>query len=144
MLQEAWRSQGQQLFVPEIGNRMEWDKIQVGAHAAGGEAPGSKHLGQQFSLCCPPPLTPLPAVRAVLQAQELPPEKRPVVLDLRNSYEWDAGHFVGAERPLEVGEVHKLLCLGITCATAASGTRATLWVRSGRWRWVLTAHACII
>lgn len=27
----------------------------------------------------------------------------PLVLDVRNSYEWDAGHFVGAERPLEVG-----------------------------------------
>jgi predicted sulfurtransferase len=27
--------------------------------------------------------------------------KRPIVLDVRNSYEWDAGHFEGAERPLE-------------------------------------------
>lgn len=27
--------------------------------------------------------------------------QKPVVLDVRNSYEWDAGHFVGAERPLE-------------------------------------------
>ena len=26
-----------------------------------------------------------------------------VVLDVRNQYEWDAGHFRGAERPLEVG-----------------------------------------
>jgi hypothetical protein len=26
---------------------------------------------------------------------------RPVVLDLRNGYEWDAGHFDGAARPLE-------------------------------------------
>ncbi len=25
-----------------------------------------------------------------------------VVLDVRNAYEWDAGHFVGAHRPLEV------------------------------------------
>jgi predicted sulfurtransferase len=25
-----------------------------------------------------------------------------VILDVRNGYEWDAGHFVGAERPLEV------------------------------------------
>ena len=25
-----------------------------------------------------------------------------VVLDVRNAYEWDAGHFVGAARPLEV------------------------------------------
>ena len=25
-----------------------------------------------------------------------------VVLDVRNAYEWDAGHFVGAQRPLEV------------------------------------------
>ena len=28
--------------------------------------------------------------------------KPPIVLDVRNSYEWDAGHFAGAERPLEV------------------------------------------
>jgi rhodanese-related sulfurtransferase len=27
--------------------------------------------------------------------------QRVVVLDVRNSYEWDAGHFVGAERPVE-------------------------------------------
>ena len=27
---------------------------------------------------------------------------RPVVLDVRNAYEWDAGHFAGAKRPLEV------------------------------------------
>jgi predicted sulfurtransferase len=27
--------------------------------------------------------------------------QKPVVLDVRNSYEWDAGHFVGAARPLE-------------------------------------------
>ena len=25
-----------------------------------------------------------------------------VVLDVRNQYEWDAGHFQGAERPMEV------------------------------------------
>lgn len=28
-------------------------------------------------------------------------ERRPVVLDVRNAYEWDAGHFLGAERPRE-------------------------------------------
>jgi hypothetical protein len=28
--------------------------------------------------------------------------RRPVVLDVRNAYEWDAGHFAGSERPLEV------------------------------------------
>ena len=27
---------------------------------------------------------------------------QPVLLDLRNGYEWDAGHFHGAARPLEV------------------------------------------
>ena len=27
--------------------------------------------------------------------------QRPIVLDVRNSYEWDAGHFEGAERPVE-------------------------------------------
>lgn len=25
----------------------------------------------------------------------------PIILDVRNGYEWDAGHFLGAERPLE-------------------------------------------
>jgi rhodanese-related sulfurtransferase len=28
--------------------------------------------------------------------------RQPLVLDVRNSYEWDAGHFEGAQRPLEV------------------------------------------
>lgn len=28
--------------------------------------------------------------------------RKPLVLDVRNSYEWDAGHFEGAARPLEV------------------------------------------
>lgn len=35
----------------------------------------------------------------------------PVVLDVRNGYEWDAGHFQGAERPLEVG------CVGAVSST---------------------------
>ena len=47
------------------------------------------------------------------RATKVPPEKwremltdgingkRPVVLDVRNAYEWDAGHFAGAERPIE-------------------------------------------
>ena len=26
-------------------------------------------------------------------------EKPHVILDVRNDYEWDAGHFLGAERP---------------------------------------------
>jgi rhodanese-related sulfurtransferase len=29
------------------------------------------------------------------------PANKPVVLDVRNAYEWDAGHFQGAARPLE-------------------------------------------
>lgn len=29
-------------------------------------------------------------------------QHQPVLLDLRNGYEWDAGHFQGAARPLEV------------------------------------------
>lgn len=33
-----------------------------------------------------------------------------VVLDVRNQYEWDAGHFQGAERPLEVGFVKGANC----------------------------------
>ena len=28
--------------------------------------------------------------------------ERAIVLDVRNGYEWDAGHFSGAQRPLEV------------------------------------------
>ena len=28
--------------------------------------------------------------------------RKPLMLDVRNSYEWDAGHFEGAARPLEV------------------------------------------
>jgi len=36
--------------------------------------------------------------RAMLEAEG---GERPVVLDLRNNYEWDAGHFEGAERPSE-------------------------------------------
>ena len=35
-------------------------------------------------------------------AASAPPRPRPVLLDVRNAYEWDAGHFAGAERPLEV------------------------------------------
>ena len=30
-----------------------------------------------------------------------PQQNKPVVLDVRNSYEWEAGHFYGAERPQE-------------------------------------------
>lgn len=29
-------------------------------------------------------------------------EKRPIILDVRNSYEWDGGHFEGSQRPSEV------------------------------------------
>lgn len=42
-------------------------------------------------------------------------EKRPIVLDVRNAYEWDAGHFAGAERPLEDN-----FCETPTDATATS------------------------
>lgn len=31
--------------------------------------------------------------------------RQPLLLDVRNSYEWDAGHFEGAQRPLEVGPI---------------------------------------
>ena len=34
-----------------------------------------------------------------------------VVLDVRNDYEWDAGHFHGAERPQEVSIVPVDLCI---------------------------------
>lgn len=43
---------------------------------------------------------------------------RPVVLDVRNAYEWDAGHFSGAERPLEVPRsptrrFHAVCCVAV-------------------------------
>ena len=31
-----------------------------------------------------------------------PHQQQPILLDVRNGYEWDAGHFQGAVRPLEV------------------------------------------
>eukprot|EP00891_Asterochloris_glomerata_P000295 jgi/Astpho2/295/e_gw1.00010.86.1_t len=39
-------------------------------------------------------------------------QHQPVLLDLRNGYEWDAGHFHGAARPLEVRTLgcRKMLC----------------------------------
>eukprot|EP00887_Chlorella_sp_A99_P002807 scaffold6.g2807.t1 len=49
------------------------------------------------------PVPPAEWKRMLSEAQELPPEQRPIVLDVRNDYEWDAGHFEGAERPVEAG-----------------------------------------
>ncbi|KAG2497051.1 hypothetical protein HYH03_005050 [Edaphochlamys debaryana] len=43
------------------------------------------------------PLEPREWADMIAQAKE----KKIVVLDIRNDYEWDAGHFEGAERPLE-------------------------------------------
>ncbi|KXZ46989.1 hypothetical protein GPECTOR_39g483 [Gonium pectorale] len=43
------------------------------------------------------PLEPCKWKEMIAQAQE----KNIVVLDVRNDYEWDAGHFVGADRPAE-------------------------------------------
>lgn len=47
-----------------------------------------------------------------------------MVLDLRNDYEWDAGHFEGAERPLEeefvetpVGECHECRPCSFDCSS---------------------------
>lgn len=44
-------------------------------------------------------------------------DKPPLMLDVRNSYEWDAGHFEGAARPLEVraGQPCRRLCLRPAC-----------------------------
>lgn len=36
---------------------------------------------------------------AQLQEQNTEP---PLIMDIRNGYEWDGGHFAGATRPLEV------------------------------------------
>ncbi|GFH14078.1 rhodanese domain-containing protein [Haematococcus lacustris] len=43
------------------------------------------------------PLKPTQWKQMIAEAQE----KKVVVLDVRNDYEWDAGHFVGAGRPDE-------------------------------------------
>jgi len=47
---------------------------------------------------------------------------RPVVLDVRNAYEWDAGHFAGSERPLEVRPPrgHSASVLGMAVSRFAS------------------------
>ena len=50
----------------------------------------------------PLPVQPAEWKRMLTEGQQS--GKMPLVLDVRNSYEWDAGHFVGAERPLEVGD----------------------------------------
>ncbi len=48
----------------------------------------------------------IPAARAAYEVAAAPSgdaqRRGVVVLDVRNGYEWDAGHFVGAERPAEV------------------------------------------
>lgn len=55
----------------------------------------------------------IPVTREEARATKVPPSqwkamldsgidgKKPLVLDVRNAYEWDAGHFEGAERPSE-------------------------------------------
>ncbi len=58
-----------------------------------------------------------------------------VVLDVRNDYEWDAGHFQGADRPQEVcnfshaGHSQCVSCLGLDC-DAFSATFVTLTMYS--------------
>lgn len=59
-------------------------------------------------------MTTLPVTQPEARATPLQPEEwarmlrdakapeGPLVLDVRNGYEWDAGHFEGAQRPLEV------------------------------------------
>ena len=52
-------------------------------------------------------------------------QRRTVVLDVRNGYEWDAGHFQGAERPLEVGRLRSVCCrdsLPAPCRHVCAGT----------------------
>lgn len=45
---------------------------------------------------------------------------RPVVLDVRNAYEWDAGHFSGAERPLEVPRSPQMTFQAVCCVAELS------------------------
>ncbi|EFJ51382.1 hypothetical protein VOLCADRAFT_103426 [Volvox carteri f. nagariensis] len=47
------------------------------------------------------PLEPSKWKEMIAQSQVIGKEKKMVVLDVRNDYEWDAGHFEGAERPAE-------------------------------------------
>jgi rhodanese-related sulfurtransferase len=55
----------------------------------------------------------------------------PLILDIRNSYEWDAGHFEGAERPLEVrawvgGRGGAEGCIGLLCWKKGVGWASAL------------------
>ena len=45
-----------------------------------------------------------PSVQPSSMAPQGPSLQRPILLDVRNGYEWDAGHFDGAARPLEVAQ----------------------------------------
>lgn len=53
--------------------------------------------------------------------------KPPLILDVRNSYEWDAGHFEGAERPLEVRGAGP-------AARLQPGLSLAGWREPGAWR----------
>ncbi|XRB06468.1 rhodanese domain-containing protein [Pycnococcus provasolii] len=56
-----------------------------------------------LDLCAPDrkaaELTPEQWEEKLKQAESLPEEQRPLLLDVRNAYEWDLGHFDGAARP---------------------------------------------
>ena len=53
-----------------------------------------------------------------------------VVLDVRNGYEWDAGHFHGAERPAEEVFAETPVGAAIPAAleSAAPDTPVMMWV----------------
>ena len=55
-----------------------------------------------LSNSAPQPIAAGEADEAAAAADDTAQQRGVVVLDVRNGYEWDAGHFVGAERPAEV------------------------------------------
>lgn len=47
-----------------------------------------------------------------------------IVLDVRNDYEWDAGHFSGAGRPQEVRQLCMIMCAK-QCGTSLASVQST-------------------
>ena len=61
-----------------------------------------------------------PAEGQTLQAAQ--PSGQPIMLDVRNGYEWDAGHFATSQRPLEVSLLTaRPLLLFFCCERPVSG-----------------------
>ena len=66
---------------------------------------------------------------------------RPIVLDVRNAYEWDAGHFQGAARPLGgVPQLTAILDFYVSGLYhyhhSSSSLKFNLPAHCARWRWL--------